>query len=89
LLLGIVQVVDVDKGEAKIALAASDLIVQIARCQAMPASDDVVGLHHARPVVLVIQESEVAFLRSWWCAIERYVSAFRAHDYLIAPDIAA
>jgi hypothetical protein len=86
LLLGVVQVVDVNRGEPQVFPAALDLVGEVARREAVAAGDDVIGCHHSRTVVLVLEKSPVTLFRRGRSAIERDVPTLAAHHDLVAGD---
>src|SRR3954467_6554569 len=79
LLLGVVEIVDVDGSQTEVLATALDLIGDIARCQTMTARDDVRRLHDAGAEVLTFEKSVVAFACRRGRQLERNVSALRAH----------
>ena len=89
LLLGIVEIIDVDDCEPEVIPAALDLISQVARCEAMATGDDLTGLHHAATEVLVFEEASISLFGFGRHPVEWDVSAFGAHDNLFAFDAAA
>jgi hypothetical protein len=79
--LGVVQVVDVDLGDAEIAQAPPELILEIARRDGMPAGDEVFGFEDAR---LHVHVAHVLGGIDRNRPVEREVAALRAEDELIA-----
>src|SRR4029077_8038254 len=75
LLLGIVEIVDVDDGEPEILSAALNLIVEVARRETVATGNDVSGLHHPGPVVLAVEKAPIAFLGGGRSSVERDISA--------------
>src|SRR5437870_11807269 len=86
LLLGIVEIIDVDDCEPEVIPAALDLIGQVARREAMATRDDFTGLHHAPTEVLVFEEASISFFGCRRHPIEWDVSALSANDNFFAFD---
>src|SRR6266566_3333713 len=86
LLLGVVEIINVDDSDPEIVSAALDLILEIARSETVSARHDVRRLHYTRAEVLAVEESPITFLRSGGSSFEREVAAFGADDHLFAAD---
>ena len=82
---GVVQIVDVDAGDAEIAAAAVDLVREEPRRQRVAAGDDVLGIEEPGPHEGLEQVApHVVGSR----AVEGQISALAAEDDLVAADAA-
>src|SRR5687768_3804143 len=84
LLLGIVQVENVDAVELQVCQAAFDLIGEKSRSKAMPAGHQIAARHCPAPEVLRLQIGVVLFARFRRSTFEGDVAALRADDKLLA-----
>src|SRR5687768_828203 len=89
LLLRIVEVVNVERGESEIPSAAVDLIGKKARAEAVPSGHDFRRSDDARTVVLVLEKAPISFLRCRWSAVERDIAALGADYDFVAPHASA
>jgi hypothetical protein len=76
------EVIDVNECESEVAPASLYLIIQVPRRKTVTSRNDVLGLHYAGPVILAVEKPAIAFLGARRCALERYVSALGANNYL-------
>src|SRR5206468_7585022 len=83
--LGVVHVVDVDAGEAQVAEAPPELVLEVARRHRVPATHHVLGLEDAGPHVGV---AHVLTGIDRHAAVEGDVAALGAHDELLAREAA-
>src|SRR5581483_6982337 len=82
--LGVVDVVDVDGGDAEVRETPAELVLQVARRHHVGPADDVVGAHDAGPDVRVVEpRRRVRRYR----AVEGDVAALRAEDEPLARQV--
>src|SRR6185295_336886 len=73
LLLRVVQVIDIDDGKAEVLATALDLVVDVPRCEAMSAGNDIARTHDASGEILVFKKGPISFPGRRRIAVERYV----------------
>src|SRR2546423_5357711 len=86
LLLGIVEVVDIDHLEPEVVATPFDLIVEIAWSKTVASCHDITGLHHAALEVLAIEEAVICLLGRRSNSVERDVTAFGTDNNLLSLD---
>src|SRR4029078_2552686 len=83
LLLGVMQIIDVDSGKPVVSKTARDLIRDKGGGKRVPATDDFGGTHHTAVEVLGCEKRIVKVPRGRRCSVERDVSALGCHDDLV------
>ncbi len=84
LLLGVVQVVEIDRVKSQIRAAARDLVLEKCGSEAVTAGDDVLGTHDSGIEILASHVVEIVFAFRGLRSVERDVAALRADHELVA-----
>lgn len=86
LLLGVVEIVQVDGGDAEVLAAAVDLVIEVGRGEAMPIDDQLAGRNDPGIDILPLDVRLVLGARGGRRAVEGEVAPLRADDDLVARD---
>src|SRR5512142_472692 len=86
LLFRVVQVVDVDGPQSEVLAALREAVAEKARRKRMSAGNELFAMENLRIEKLPLQVRLILLSATWRRRVERYISAFRAHDQLVPTD---